>query len=113
MMHAHKMASLGSGTFFLSLASRSAILVSADGSMKLPLDSLDARGLLAAKNMAHNQYVNAMIQGSGDLDMHRATLNFLSKETERKGSPVARPHDLRGRKTPGRSKANRKVCRAA
>ena len=95
MMHAHLMASLGRNPFFLSLSSQSAELVSGDGLLRISVEALDASGLLAAKHLAHNQYVNAMLLNEDELDAHRATLNFLSKALEREGHPAARPHTSR------------------
>ena len=83
---------LSRSAFFVSISNHLPELVSSDGALRIPLQSLDSDGLVRAKNLAHNQYVKAMISQSEDLDVHRATLNFLSKAIEKVGNPIARPH---------------------
>ena len=113
-MLAHQMASLGKRPFFLSLSNRNAELVSEDGLLRIAVDALDAGGLLAAKNLAHNQYVLAMMENGEVLDEHRATLNFLSKAVERQGHPAARPHAPRVAAKPTRkNRLQKSVSRAA
>ena len=114
MMHAHLMASLGRNPFFLSLTKKSAELVSGDGLLRISVEALDASGLLAAKHLAHNQYVNAMLHSGDDLDAHRATLNFLSKAVERQGHPTTRPHTSRAASVRNRKhRVQKSVSRAA
>jgi len=93
---------LGSTTFHLSISNNFPELVSVDGALRIPMASLDARGLIKAKDLAHNQYVQAMMLDSDDLDVHRATLNFLCKAVEKAGNPLARPHAPQTRKAPNR-----------
>ena len=114
MMHAHLMAPLGRNPFFLSLTKKSAELVSGDGLLRISVEALDASGLLAAKHLAHNQYVNAMLHSGDDLDAHRATLNFLSKAVERQGHPTTRPHTSRPASVRNRKpRVQKSVSRAA
>ena len=93
--------------FFVSISNHVPELVSSDGALRIPLQSLDANGLIRAKNMAHNQYVKAMMTQAEDIDVHRATLNFLSKAIEKLGNPIARPHSNRPRIKPERGAAKR------
>lgn len=95
----------GRTTFYVSLSQGTPELVSFDGTMCIPVASLDSAGLMRAKNQAHNQYVQAMINDLDDLDVHRATLNFLCKAVERVGYPTDRPHAPRNRSLPSRPKA--------
>lgn len=92
----------GHTAFHLSISNSSPELVSMDGCMRIPLTSLDSKGLIKAKDLAHNQYVHAMIHGSEDLDVHRATLNYLCKAVEKAGNPIARPHAPKVNTAPNR-----------
>ena len=94
---------LSRSAFFVSISNHLPELVTSDGALRIPLQSLDSDGLVRAKNLAHNQYVKAMISQSEDLDAHRATLNFLSKAIEKIGNPIARPHVNRSPIKPERS----------
>ena len=92
-------------SFYLSVSNRMPELVSSDGTMRIPMASLDSNGLIRAKNFAHNQYINAMMQDSDELDVHRATLNFLFKTIERTGNPTVRPHTGKPIPAPSRKMA--------
>jgi len=86
MMYAHVMASLGSKGFYLDVSKPAPELASSDDSARLALDKLNAVQILALKNMAHDQYINAMLMGASDLESHRATLNFMSRMVQRHGA---------------------------
>ena len=96
--------SLRTTPFYISLANRFAELVSDNGLFRIPVDALDAGALVKAKDMAHNQYVTAMMQNDEELDEHRATLNFLCKAIEKQGHPHARPHSNRPAVQPKRAR---------
>lgn len=101
-------------SFYLSVSNKTPELVSVDGKMRVPLASLDASGLVRAKNLAHNQYVQAMMNDSEDLDVHRATLNFLCKTIERSGVAPNRRQDKTTKSAPSRkmtSKSERRINR--
>jgi len=83
MMHAHAMATMGKSGFYLDISGKGPELISADGAARLPLEGLPLTRLQATKNLAHDQYVNAMLNGAMDLDSHRATLNFLSRQVQK------------------------------
>jgi len=80
-----------------------------DGALRIPTGSLDSLALIKAKDLAHNQYVKAMMQQAEDLDVFRATLNFLCKAVERVGNPVPRPHMPKANVSPSRKMSPRKV----
>ena len=86
MMYAHVMASLGSKGFYLDVSNTYPELISSDDSARLSLEKLNDDQLMALKNLAHDQYINAMLMGANDLESHRATLNFLSRLVQRFGS---------------------------
>jgi len=86
MMYAHVMASLGSKGFYLDVSNTYPELISADDSSRLSLEKLNDDQLVALKNLAHDQYINAMLMGASDLESHRATLNYLSRLVQRFGS---------------------------
>jgi len=86
MMHAHAIATMGKNGFYLDVSGKTPELISADGASKLPLDGLPLARLQALKNLAHDQYINAMINGAMDIDSHRATLNFLSRQVQRQSA---------------------------
>jgi len=96
-------AHLGRSAFYLSISNSYPELVSVDGTLRVPMASLDTKGLIKAKDLAHNQYVQAMIHEAEDLDAHRATLNFLCKAVEKAGNTIARPHVPRARTAPNRN----------
>jgi len=96
-------------SFFVSVSNHIPEIVSEDGAIRIPLNSLDALGLIRAKNMAHDQYVNAMMKQEDDLDMHRATLNFLSRTVEKVGNPLTRPHASRLAAKPSRKSRGSKA----
>ena len=101
-------------SFYLSVSNKTPELVSVDGKMRVPLASLDASGLVRAKNLAHNQYIQAMMNDSDDLGVHRATLNFLCKAIERSGIAPNRPHNKKANPAPSRkmtSKIERRINR--
>ena len=100
--HSHHGLGFGSSAFHLSISNNYPELVSSDGTLRVPMASLDTHGLIKAKNLAHNQYVQAMLHDADNLDVHRATLNFLCKAVEKAGNPVNRPHTPHGRTAPNR-----------
>ena len=87
MNGAHALAALRSNGFHLDISGPTPELVSRDEKVRVPLDDLTLGQLEAAKHLAHDQYVRAMLTGDTDLDTHRATLNFLSRRLQ-KAAPV-------------------------
>lgn len=81
-----------SGTnFHVDVAGGRSCLVSDDGDVRLRLDDLDTETLVRVKDLAHNQYLLAMMTESLELDVHRATLNHVCRAVERRGNPLDRP----------------------
>lgn len=82
---------LSGSTFHIDVAGGRSCLVSDDGSVRLRLDDLDTESLVRVKDLAHNQYLLAMMADSLELDVHRATLNHVCRAVERRGNPIDRP----------------------
>lgn len=82
---------LSESTFHVDVAGGRSCLVSEDGSVRLRLDDLDTETLVRVKDLAHNQYLLAMMTDSLELDVHRATLNHVCRAVERRGNPIDRP----------------------
>ncbi|PIQ63730.1 MAG: hypothetical protein COV99_01485 [Bacteroidetes bacterium CG12_big_fil_rev_8_21_14_0_65_60_17] len=64
-------------------------LVSGERGVRIDLGQLSPEELLMLKDLAHNQYVKSMLFGGDDADVHRATLNYISRHLERAGNPAA------------------------
>lgn len=64
-------------------------LVSDERGVRIDLGHLAPDELLTIKDLAHNQYVKSMLFGGDDADVHRATLNYISRHLERAGNPAA------------------------
>lgn len=82
---------LSGSTFYVDVAGGRSCLVSEDGNVRLRLDDLDTDTLVRVKDLAHNQYLLAMMTDSFELDVHRATLNHVCRAVERRGNPIDRP----------------------
>jgi hypothetical protein len=87
MNGAHALAALRRDGFHLDISGPTPDLVTRDEKVRVPVDDLNLSQLEAAKHLAHDQYVRAMLAGDADLDTHRATLNFLSRRLQ-KAAPV-------------------------
>jgi len=82
---------LTGSAFHVDVAGGHSCLVSDDGHVRLRLDDLDTETLLRVKDLAHNQYLLAMMADSLEMDVHRATLNHVCRAVERRGNPIDRP----------------------
>lgn len=94
--------------FHVDISGNHPTLVSRERGIRVDLERLSPTELLSLKDMAHNQYVKAMLFGDDDADVHRATLNFVSRHLERMGNPasVIRPNrPRRRRQAPARAQA--------
>ena len=101
-MHlAHAIAQLGEHGFYLDISASMPGLVTSDGATRVQISDLPPIQLRAVKNLAHDQYVRAMLNGDLDMDSHRATLNFLSRLVQKAAgsvtSAVPRPPESRRR----------------
>lgn len=83
LLSAHVLAALKQGGFYLSISGQTPELMSSDEKIHVPLEALTFTQLEAVKNLAHDQYVRGMLEGSLELDTHRATLNFLSRQMQK------------------------------
>ncbi len=77
------MAHLRQEGFYLDISGSTPQLISSDEKTRVPLDALSFSHLEAIKHMAHDQYVRAMLEGNIEMDTHRATLNFLSRQLQK------------------------------
>jgi len=107
----------GQHPFHIEFAAGTSFAVSDGTDMRVDMHALEAPQLIELKNMAHNQYVRAMLFDDPELDVHRATLNALCRALERRGNPVAGRTALdrrRIRSAPARpAAAGSKTARAA
>lgn len=87
MNGAHALAALRKEGFHLDISGPTPDLVTRNEKVRVPVEDLNLAQLEAAKHLAHDQYVRAMLAGDADLDTHRATLNFLSRRLQ-KAAPV-------------------------
>lgn len=86
------MATLRQLGFHLDISGLVPELVSRDEKTRVPLEGLTTVQLEAVKNLAHDQYVRAMLTEDLDLDTHRATLNFLTRHLQKMASvPATQP----------------------
>ena len=83
LLSAHVMAGFKEHGFHLSISGHTPELLSSNEKIRVPLDALTLTQLQAIKNLAHDQYVRAMLESSLELDTHRATLNFLSRQVQK------------------------------
>lgn len=89
MLSAHILAGMKQHGFYLNIAGPRPELTSSNDAIRVPLDALPFSQLQAVKNLAHDQYVRAMLTGDLELETHRATLNFLSRQLQKAAqSPV-------------------------
>jgi len=110
LLSAHVLAGFKEHGFHLSISGQAPELLSTHEKIRVPLDALTFTQLQAVKNLAHDQYVRAMLEGSLELDTHRATLNFLSRQVQKAAHiPATKaPSDSRRARRP-----SRKTMRAA
>ena len=87
MNGAHALAALRKEGFHLDISGPTPDLVTRNEKVRVPVEDLNLAQLEAAKHLAHDQYVRAMLAGDADLGTHRATLNFLSRRLQ-KAAPV-------------------------
>jgi len=83
LLSAHALAGLKKHGFYLNIAGPRPELISSNETVRIPLDALPFTQLQAVKNLAHDQYVRAMLSGDLEMETHRATLNFLSRQTQK------------------------------
>ncbi|MEQ9104712.1 MAG: hypothetical protein RIE53_08445 [Rhodothermales bacterium] len=93
--------------FHVDISGNHPVLVSRERGIRVDLARLSPTELLRLKDMAHNQYVKAMLFSDEDADVHRATLNYVSRHLERMGNPanLIRPNRARRRPAPTRAQA--------
>lgn len=103
MNGAHALAALRRDGFHLDISGPTPDLVTRDEKVRVPVDDLNLQQLEAAKHLAHDQYVRAMLTGDADLDTHRATLNFLSRRLQKASTlPATQAHPDFGLRKPKR-----------
>jgi len=83
MLSAHILAGMKQHGFYLNIAGLRPELISSNEAIRVPLDVLPFSQLQAVKNLAHDQYVRAMLSADLELETHRATLNFLSRQLQK------------------------------
>ena len=101
-MHTKQLQLLSGEYFHIDVAGTSPALVSDARGIRIDLSRLEPSDLLVLKNMAHNQYVKSMLFGDEDADVHRATLNYVSRHLERSGNPATAIRPSRPRRRTGR-----------
>lgn len=105
MLSAHILAGMKQHGFYLNIAGLRPELISSNETIRVPLDALPFSQLQAVKNLAHDQYVRAMLTGDLEMETHRATLNFLSRQLQKAAqAPVTTSViESRGPRRPNRS----------
>lgn len=89
LLSAHVLAGLKQNGFHLDISGPAPELKSSDEKIRVRLDALPFAQLQAVKNLAHDQYVRAMLEESLELNTHRATLNFLSRHLQKSAQKPA------------------------
>lgn len=108
MLSAHVLAGMKQHGFYLNIAGARPELISSNESIRIPLDSLPVSQLQAVKNLAHDQYVRAMLSGDLEMETHRATLNFLSRQLQKAAQAPVTVSVVEGRAPRRPSRAARK-----
>lgn len=106
LLSAHALAGLKQNGFHLDISGHTPELKSSDEKIRVPLDALSSTQLQAVKNLAHDQYVRAMLEESPELNTHRATLNFLSRHLQKTAQKPAT-------QLPAESRSNRRPVRSS
>ena len=115
MLSAHILAGMKKHGFYLNIAGLRPELISSNEAIRIPLDALPFSQLQAVKNLAHDQYVRAMLSGDLEMETHRATLNFISRQLQKAAqAPVtASVAESRGPRRPNRSASRQNETSAA
>lgn len=100
---------LSGESFHIDVTGRPVIVSDARG-IRIDLDRLTPKELLSLKDMAHNQYVKSMLFADDDADVHRATLNFVSRHLERAGNPATGLTQDRPRRRPVRPRRDQRAA---
>jgi len=109
MLSAHVMAGFKAHGFYLDISGQSPELLSSNEKIRIPLNTLTYTQLQAVKDLAQDQYVRAMLEGSLELDTHRATLNFVSRQLQKAAHIPASKAPIQNRKTRRPSRGKQRV----